>query len=106
VIRGMPALATTVAQRFLMRKSPWKKRKTSSSIRIGSCTASTLAAFVLDGWPYQVGEGSLVIPSRQIQQRGDPTVVIGQVLLPHVVEREKLRTRTPKGRGVAWLPHR
>ena len=61
---------------------------------------------VLDGWPYQVGEGSLVIPSRQIQQRRRSYGgALAKYLLPQVVEREKLENPNAKGAEAwAWLP--
>ncbi|MHB9077877.1 MAG: hypothetical protein ACYC3X_10315 [Pirellulaceae bacterium] len=60
----------------------------------------------LDGWPYQVGEGSLVIASRQIERRRRSYGgALAKYLLPHVVAREKLLNPNAKGSEAwAWLP--
>jgi cytochrome c551/c552 len=61
---------------------------------------------VLDGQPYQVGEGSLVIASRQIERRRRSYGgTLAKYLLPHVVERERLENPNAKGSEAwAWLP--
>ena len=61
---------------------------------------------VLDGWPYQLGEGSLVIASRQIERRRRSYGgTLAKYLLPHVVERERLENPNVKGSEAwAWLP--
>lgn len=61
---------------------------------------------VLDGWPYQVGEGMLVIPSTQLEQRRRAYGgALTRYLLPHVVERERRENPSAKGSEAwAWLP--
>jgi hypothetical protein len=60
----------------------------------------------LDGWPYQVGERSLLIASRRIERRRRSYGgALAKYLLPHVVDREKLLNPNAKGADAwAWLP--
>ncbi|MHB0955372.1 MAG: hypothetical protein ACYC0X_03240 [Pirellulaceae bacterium] len=60
----------------------------------------------LDGWPYQVGEGSLNIASHQVERRRRSYGgALAKYLLPHVVRREKTLNPNVKGAEAwAWLP--
>lgn len=60
----------------------------------------------LDGWSYQVGDGSLVVAGRHFDGRRDAQGgALAKYLLPRVVERERLANPNAKGAEAwAWLP--
>ena len=89
------------------KSSRWKKRKTSSFHLDGLSTPSISGCRPRwTGGRTRLGEGSLIIASRQIERRRRSYGgTLAKYLLPHVVEREKLVNPNAKGAEAwAWLP--